>query len=153
MSQITMMRTKRKREWKENLIANLYILPIFTSVIIFALIPMIMSLMFSFTTYNPIKHDAFFEVLPEIFNGFGWYKALFTNLAYSESFKNAWLNTLFYLLAVPFSIVFGLFFSWLINYKKIRGGKIWKMLFYIPVVSGSVVKRCVGQMVIDDIAS
>lgn len=149
MSQITMMRTKRKREWKENLIANLYILPIFTSFIIFALIPMIMSLMFSFTTYNPIKHDGFFELLPEIFNGFGWYKALFTNLAYSESFKNAWLNTLFYLLAVPFSIVFGLFFSWLINYKKIRGGKIWKMLFYIPVVSSAVAINLVWRYIFD----
>ena len=149
MSETTITQTKRKMERKENLIANLYILPIFFSFTIFALIPTIMSLMFSFTTYNPIKHDSFFEALPEIFNGFGWYKALFTNIAYSESFKNAWLNTLFYLFAVPLSILFGLFFSWLINYKKIRGGKIYKMLFYIPVVSSAVAINLVWRYIFD----
>ena len=131
MNEIIIEKKRKQRARKENLIANLYILPIFLTFTVFAAIPMLMSVLFSFTTYNPIKHNNFFSVLPEIFNGIEWYKALFTNLAYSESFKNACLNTLFYLFEVPISITIGAFFAWLINNSKISGGRVYKMFLTI----------------------
>ena len=149
MNEIIIEKKKKQRARKENFIANLYILPIFLSFIVFAAIPMVMSVLFSFTSYNPIKHNYFFSVFPEIFNGIEWYKALFTNLAYSESFKNACLNTLFYLFEVPISITIGAFFAWLINSKNICGGKIYKMLFYVPVVSSAVAVNLVWRYIFD----
>lgn len=149
MNEIIIEKKRRQRARKENLIANLYILPIFLTFTVFAAIPMLMSVLFSFTTYNPIKHNNFFSVLPEIFNGIEWYKALFTNLAYSESFKNACLNTLFYLFEVPISITIGAFFAWLINNSKIRGGRVYKMLFYVPVVSSAVAINLVWRYIFD----
>lgn len=149
MDEIIIDKKKKQRAIKENFIANLYILPIFLSFTVFAAIPMAMSVLFSFTSYNPIKHNNFFSVLPEIFNGIEWYKALFTNLAYSESFKNACLNTLFYLFEVPISITIGAFFAWLINSKSIHGGKVYKMLFYVPVVSSAVAVNLVWRYIFD----
>ncbi len=144
-----MNRTKSKMIRRQNLIANLYILPIFLNFTIFLAIPLLLSAIYSFTIYNPIKHDNFFGSLSEIWVGLRQYRELFTNLAYSKSFRNAWINTLAFLLEVPVSLIVGLLLAWAINSKLIKGGKVFKMLFYVPVVSSVVASNLVWRYIFD----
>lgn len=89
-----------KLDKKEKVTAFLFILPPLIGFTVFTLISLVISTVYSFTNFNPIKGAADFL-------GFGNYISLFTNDVYAKAFIDSIKNTLFLLLAVPFGIVIG----------------------------------------------
>ena len=121
-----MQTTKKKlsRLEKENeRWGYLFLSPWIIGFFLFTLIPILATLVFSFTNYNPVN--------PEItkFIGFDNYTQMATDSKVSESL----LVTVRYgLLAVPLSLIFGLFLSSLVNSKSLMGNNIFRTLFYMP---------------------
>ncbi|MCI5700905.1 MAG: sugar ABC transporter permease [Lachnospiraceae bacterium] len=98
----------------------LFILPAFLVSFTFIIIPLIISLTYSFTDYNLISKN---------FIGLGNYKKLFTDIA----FKRALVNTLKYtFFVVGINAILGLVVATFLNEKWLRGSKIFRTIIYTP---------------------
>ncbi len=102
--------------------------------LVFTLVPMVASLLFSFTNYNPIDPQAMRWI------GISNYTRLFKD----PQVLNAAMVTLrFALISVPFSIILPLAAAVLVNSEHLLGKNIFRTLFYmpymIPVVVGVMV--------------
>lgn len=95
--------------------------------VIFGLVPMVMSLMLSFTDVKGSILDDF------TFVGF----ANFAYLAKNVNFLKSMRNTLFYVLNVPLSLAAGLFIAYLVN-KAGAGNRFFRSVFFIPYVCSTV---------------
>ena len=100
----------------------------------FTLLPMVASLLFSFTNYNPINAQATRWV------GIANYQRLF----HDPQVLHATLVTLrFALISVPFSIILPLAAAVLVNSEYLLGKNVFRTLIYmpymIPVVVGVMV--------------
>ena len=95
--------------------------------VIFGLVPMVMSLMLSFTDVKGSILDDF------TFVGF----ANFAYLAKNVNFLKSMRNTLFYVLNVPLSLAAGLFIAYLVN-KAGTGNRFFRSVFFIPYVCSTV---------------
>lgn len=109
----------------------LFILPAFLVSFTFIIIPLIISLTYSFTDYNLISKN---------FIGLGNYKKLFTDIA----FKRALVNTLKYtFFVVGINAILGLVVATFLNEKWLRGSKIFRTIIYTPytvsVVAASMI--------------
>jgi len=101
---------------------------------IFTAIPMLASLFFSFTNYNPIHPDQMQWV--GLFN----YQRLFNDPQLTNAIK---VTLRFAAISLPFSIILPLSAAVLVNSKNLMGKNIFRTLFYmpymIPVVVGVMV--------------
>ena len=109
----------------------LFILPAFLVSFTFIIIPLIISLTYSFTDYNLISKN---------FIGLVNYKKLFTDIA----FKRALVNTLKYtFFVVGINAILGLVVATFLNEKWLRGSKIFRTIIYTPytvsVVAASMI--------------
>ena len=96
--------------------------------IIFMLIPMVSSLIISFTEWDILT--------PPKWVGFKNYKELFSDELFYKSMKVTMLYTIF---SVPINVIFSLFVAMLLN-SNIKSMKIYRVIYYLPaVVSGVVV--------------
>lgn len=103
--------------------------PMLSGFILFTLVPVVFSLMLSFTSWN------FISGLKNIkFNGINNYIELFGDLWFKDSLKN---TILFTIGVVTLDIVFGLFFAVILD-KAVYGTDIFKAMFFIPYISSMV---------------
>jgi multiple sugar transport system permease protein len=96
----------------------------------FTLLPMVASLAFSVTNYNPIHPEQL------QFVGLRNYAQMFTD----PFMKQAWGVTLrFVLISVPLSIAFPLALAVLVNSEKLFARNVYRTLFYMPTMIPIVV--------------
>jgi len=125
--------TIEKRETRWGL---LFISPWIVGFIIFTAIPMLASLVFSFTSFNPIHPDQIKLI------GLANWGRLFND----PQVWNATLVTLrFALITIPFSLIVPLGLAILVNAENLYAKNIFRTLFYmpymIPVVAGVMIWR------------
>lgn len=102
---------------------------------IFTFVSLIISGYLSFTNFNPIRIDYRFIALEN-----------YTKLFKDKYFLQAIFNTLFMMLSVPFSMIFGLLLAVFLN-KGFRGNKLVRILYYLPVVSSIVAINIVWRYI------
>lgn len=122
--------TKRKKNRKGWVTALPFVLPGLVLVAVFVLYPMLFTLRISFSEYKIVQGEINFIGLhnfTEIFtdtSGRFWY-ALRNNLLYG-------------LVTVPFILIGGMVFAFLINSLR-RGKTFFKVAFYLPVITSWVI--------------
>lgn len=123
----------RKSKW-----GYLFILPNFLGLLCFTLIPILMSLFFSFTNYDVISRMSFIGVQN--------YVDLFSD----RRFISALLNTLYFCaLTVPAGVILSLLLAVLLN-RRIRGISIFRTMVFIPVITSMVAVSLVWSMLYED---
>ena len=107
-----------------------FVLPGLILISIFVLFPMIFTIRIAFSNYQIVQGNITFIGLEN-------FKVIFT-----ESNKEFWYayrnNFLYAIVTVPFIVFGGMIFSYLINNLK-RGGSIFKVGFYLPVITSWVI--------------
>lgn len=132
------MKTKSKIQTRRNFWGYLFILPNFLGFVAFMLVPILMSLYFSFTNYDVISTMQFI--------GFENY----INLFQDEQFIVAILNTLWFtVLTVPAGIILALLLAVLLN-RQIRGISFFRTLVFIPVITSMVAVSLVWSMLYEE---
>lgn len=117
--------TPRKQE---NVFAGyLFAAPWIVGFLIFVLVPMLFSLYWSFTDYRVVSSE------PPNWVGLENYVNLIVN---DSSFRAALVNTLYLtVIGLPLQMAVALLLAVLLN-QKMRGERIFRMAFYLPVVLG-----------------
>jgi multiple sugar transport system permease protein len=101
----------------------LFLSPWIIGFFLFTLIPILATLVFSFTNYNPVNPEA------AQFIGIDNYTQMISDTKVGESL----LVTIRYgLIAVPLSLIFGLFLASLVNSKSLVNSSSFRTLFYMP---------------------
>jgi multiple sugar transport system permease protein len=135
--QKTKLEKKRERtEKRENLAGFVFVAPMMIGLIVFTVIPTILSLILSFTDWS------FIAGINKIkFNGFQNYEQLFRDKVFLTSFK----NNLVLLLAVPVQLIFGLLLAVVID-KFVYFKSLFKVIFFMPYISSIVAVAIVFQL-------
>ena len=107
---------------RESAAAYMYISPWIIGFFLFTLIPMAVSLYFSFTEYNIIDSP--------VWVGLKNYRDLIDDPSFWQSLK---VTLSFALMALPASLAFGLFLAILLN-QDIPFVKLWRTLYFLPSV-------------------
>ena len=133
------MNTKGSKKARKDFFTGMgFILPSLLGFLIFTLIPVVISLCLSFTSWN------FMEGIEGIkFNGLANYIRLFSDEWFLNSYKN---NIIFTAVTVPVLIALGLVMATIIN-KYIYGGGVVRTMIFIPYIA-SVVAVCTVWMVL-----
>lgn len=109
----------------------LFILPAFLVSFTFIIVPLFISLTYSFTDYNLVS---------KAFVGLQNYKKLLTDTAFKRAFVNTLVYTFF---VVSINTVLGLVVATFLNEKWLKGSKILRTIVYIPytvsVVAASMI--------------
>lgn len=120
-----------------------YVLPIGIIICAFYVLPIIMSIFFSFTKYNIMQ--------PPEFIGLENYKSLFTDKALIESIKN---TIRFSVVTVPIQTILSLLLAtWIVRGTSGRISNIVKGAFFIPVLSSMVLIGMVWKSLLNGDAS
>ena len=128
---------------KEARVAFAFILLPIIGFCVFTIGAMIFSFKYSFENYNIFTGESSFV---------GWknYSDLFNNVLFSTSFINSIKNTVILLLSIPLSIVMGLLAAAFVKSGKVKGGKFFQVLYYIPVVSSAVAMNIVWRYIFNN---
>lgn len=124
---------RRRRLRQKNLIGWLFIAPALVCFLFFLLIPAIMAFCMSFTSYNVFQ--------PAQFVGFKNYIRAFQDTYFLNSLKNISVYVLFY---VPSVVVFSFLLAVLLN-QKMRGIKVFRILYYLPCLTSTVAAAIVWK--------
>ena len=120
------MAEKQKFKWHSWATPWVLIFPTLVGLVVFRLIPIVSSLVLSFTKWNLITDPKFL--------GLKNYVDLFTDPDFWKILGNTLKITVGY---VAGSMVFGLLFALLVN-NKIRGMNFFRAAIYMPVITSSV---------------
>ncbi|MFZ8765382.1 carbohydrate ABC transporter permease [Enterococcus diestrammenae] len=120
-----MSHLKRKHINRESRTAWLFLLPGIVLLMLFVFWPIIYSLPLAFTNYSVIAEPAFV--------GLANFKKAFSD----PDFIMSLVNSLIYVLIVPIMQIFSMLLANMVN-QKIRGIKLFRTLYYIPVVTSTV---------------
>jgi len=128
---------KRKRRYKDNSIAYLLLAPWIFGFLLMWLIPMLVSIYYSFTDFNLLNTPSNI--------GFANYIRIFTQ---DKTFYKALGVTFSYvLMLVPLRLTFALFIAVLLN-KKHKGLGIYRTLYYVPsIIGGSIAVSVVWKQI------
>ena len=136
---------------KENRIALGFISVKYVGETIFVFVPVLFSILYSFTDYNAAREtEPFFSRIGDIWIWFGNYKQLFTHFMYSEYFLRSVGNNLFMLLSVPLGIIAGLLVAAILSRPAICFSGAFRMLIYMPVVAGAVAMNIIWRYMFDN---
>jgi multiple sugar transport system permease protein len=127
---------KQTARWRPNQQseAYLFLLPSFLGFLLFVVVPMLGSLALSFANWNLLT--------PPTFAGVGNYVALFTR---DPIFTQAFWNTIYFTVTiVPLQLAAGLLVALALN-RAIRGVRIYRLIYFMPVVSSVVAAALVFQ--------
>jgi len=132
------VRARRKRlsgkERWERKWGLFFISPWIIGFLAFTLLPVLATLVFAFTDYNPVRPDDMSFVGLKNWN---------TLLHDAKVWKSLRVTVTYALLAVPASFIFGLFLASLVNSYFLVGQNIFRTLYYstsmIPVVAAGVI--------------
>lgn len=138
------MRGKKARDTKT---AVLFLLPSFIGLILFSIIPIIISLMLSFTSWNGIS-KLLLSQLPQFFKeqfaGAINYKNILTT---EEFWKVLWNTTYFIILYIPLILVASIVVAMLLN-NKYKGISVFRIIYYIPVLTSWVAGALIWKWVL-----
>jgi multiple sugar transport system permease protein len=128
----TRARSRRRIQWS----AYLYILPAFVIISAFHIIPVFYAIYISLNK-GPINKWKFvgLENYIRAFSGAEFWSSLGTTFTYS-------------LLTMPFTIMLGLFFAYLL-YQGVRGRGVYRVIFFLPYVVSTVGSAIVWAWVFD----
>ena len=112
---------------RRDIVGYIFVLPALLCFVIFVLIPLILSLILSF-----YKTDMFFMDMEAV--GFATFGRVFRDTLFWRSIGNILLYTL---MAVPMNVILSLVLAALVN-SKIRGSKVFRLLFYLPSITSTV---------------
>ena len=127
-----------KIQRRKNFWGYLFIAPNFIGFVVFMLLPILMSLYYSFTDYDVITEANFV--------GFENYIKLFQD----DQFITALLNTLWYcVLTVPAGVILALLLAVLFN-RQIPGIGAFRTLTFIPVITSMVAVSLIWSMLYED---
>ena len=130
---------KAKSKWDEEAkMGLLFVLPPIFGFLLFTAIPFIFSIYASFTNWDSMTDlTSLFSMSDAekeyFYAGFQNYKELFSD---SDFWKALW-NTFFYMIGIPIGMLWAISLAVSFN-KPIRGAKIFRVIYYIPVVSSIV---------------
>ncbi len=114
-------------QFKKNKIAYTFVLPFYSLFFLFTVLPVIISIIYSFTYFNILEFPRWIGVQN--------YINLFLN---DDIFIIALSNTLIFAVATgPISYIASFLFAWLINELPRRIRSILVLIFYAPAISGS----------------
>ncbi len=135
---------KRKKltevQRKQERTAYLFITPALIFFCLFVLLPVLMAIYFSFCDYSQRNLSKIEWV------GFENYIEIFTAKGLS-TFRESFGNVLYYVaLYVPLVVVISLLFAVLVN-QKIRGAKMFRIMYYLPSVTSGVAASFVFQFI------
>ncbi len=107
-----------------------FVLPGLILTAVFVLFPMVFTLRIAFSNYQIVQGNI-------TFIGFENFKSIFTesNREFWYAYRN---NFLYAIVTVPFIVFGGMVFSYLINNLK-KGGSLFKVGFYLPVITSWVI--------------
>ena len=134
---------ERKLDRRENVIAFLFILPPIIGFLIFTIGAMQFSFKYSFEDYNILTGVSQWKGLEN-------YRALFTNVIFSESFLRSISNTVILLASVPISMILGLVLAGLLKAGGIKCRGVFQVLYYIPAVSSAVALNIVWRHIFEN---
>lgn len=128
------MELKTKKKWYSNIYRDIwgyiFLSPWLLGLLIFTALPMVASLIFSFTNYNPIHPEEM------KFVGLANYQLLFSD----PQVWNAINVTLrFALISVPLSLIIPMGLALLVNHPKLIGKRFFRTFFYLPYMIPIVV--------------
>ena len=112
----------------ENIASYLFMLPFLVFFVGFVLYPMFMCVYTSF-------FDATQGTREDIFIGFGNYKELFNDPVF---WKALWNTLIIVLVSVPVTCAFSLWVASVISKMPVAATSLFRCIFYLPVVTGSV---------------
>lgn len=110
---------------KSTLTPYLFLSPALLVILVFILYPMVAVVYYSFTDYN--------IVTPPQWIGFENYHKLVSDSTFWLALK----NSLIYLIVTPTLIVLSVTLAIIVN-RKLRGIQVFRALYYMPAVSGSI---------------
>lgn len=116
----------------------LFILPFFILFFVFKLYPVIWTLKISFTKWNGIKDPEFI--------GLENYKNLFKDYMFWDAIKN---TMIYWLVGGFFIIILALLLSLLLNYKKLKGRRFFKIVTFLPNISAAIAMGLIFGMLFD----
>ena len=124
---VTLNPRSRKLMIRETTASYLFLLPFLVFFIGFVIYPMIMCIYTSFFDATMGRED--------IFIGFGNYERLFKDPIFWKALKNTMIIVL---VSVPVTCVFSLWVASAISRMHVTATSIFRCIFYLPVVTGSV---------------
>ena len=125
------VRTFRKGKALDIFTSYLFVLPVILGILLFTLVPMMTSLYYSFTDYNPTLVNAkpAFVGIQNFADAFGknW-KAVGNSLFVTISYT---------IITVPLNLVLSFAIAMLLN-QKLKGMRVFRTIYFIPVIIPAV---------------
>ncbi len=134
MKQLLFLRTANlKKTYRRNLTGWLFIAPAMIVFVIFLFIPAITSVYLSFTSYNVFS--------PAKFIGIKNYTRAFSDTYFLIALKNI---SIYVIIFVPSVIILSFLLAVLLN-AKVKGIKLFRILFYLPCLTSTVASAIVWK--------
>ena len=118
----------RRLVMRENVSAYLFMLPFLLFFVMFVVYPMVMCVYTSF-------FDATMGDRADVFVGLGNYKELFHDPVFWKAMRNTFIIVV---VSVPVTCVFSLWVANVISKMHVAATSVFRCIFYLPVVTGSV---------------
>ena len=136
---------KKRKGLKEALTGYSFISLPLIGFLIFTAISMGVSIVYSFTDFNPVRH---WDLSEATFIWFKNYGDLFGE-KYGEKFLTCCFNTVFLMLSLPVGMFIGLLLA---TYLKnlARGSKVLRLIYYLPAVSSAVAINVVWRYIFQE---
>ena len=128
---------------RERAVAIGFVAPLFIGFAIFTAIPFIVAVIYSLVDYMPLQG----KISPISFDV---YISLFRGDLVAVGFGQAIINTLIIMLSIPINLLLGLLFSALITQKNFRGGTFFRVVLYLPAVTGAVAITLVWKLMFNE---
>lgn len=138
-----MAKQKRKAEKRKVVLALPFMLPSFIGMLVFSLCPVLIAIFLSFTDWNGLE-KLNVQTFIEHFVGLNNYKSILS----SSEFWTVLLHTLYYIvLYIPLVFIASLGIALLLNKKK-KGTMVFRVLYYIPVLTSWVAASLIWKWVL-----
>ena len=125
---------------KDSVPGWIFVLPLVVGMLVFTLYPVLKSLIYSFHRYIDASVYEFI--------GFGNFRLMFTDD--SEEILKVFSNTFLYaIITVPLNLFLSYFLAVIVN-QKIRGVNVFRVLYYLPVVSPGVISGVIFSQMFDN---
>ena len=134
---------KSSLKTREKFAALGFVAPLFIGFALFTAVPLVVAVIYSLVDYMPLQG----KISPVSFNV---YISLFKNQLTMLGFGQAILNTLIIMLSIPVNLLLGLLFSALISQKSFRGGTFFRVVYYLPAVTGTVAITLVWKLMFNE---
>lgn len=130
---------KSKLNTKEKIASLLMVSPLFIGFVVFTVVPLVVAVIYSLVDYMPLS-GKIFPVSLDV------YKRLFSGELVAVSFGQVIANTLILMISIPVNLTIGLLFSIIITQKGFKGGSFFRVVLYLPAVTGAVAITLVWKL-------